>query len=256
MKLTNKTVLIVGASQGIGAALAIELAKQKNRVVIVARRLEKLKEIQVQVEAEGSECLSIVADALDAQRAQEVINEVVAVFGGVDLGIMVVGGAYPTLTAELNVTEVCHYMDYNYNTLVNYFVPLVAQMRKQGSGHIAHINSLAGFVVGPFMAQYGGTKAACRMFMDTAREELKPYNIAITNLCPGFIDTPAMEKAKDKPTPFMMKADYAAQKMIKALERKKRTYKFPFPLVLATTVVQWLPYGLRSFAFQKILNKN
>ncbi|MCP4438516.1 MAG: SDR family NAD(P)-dependent oxidoreductase, partial [Aureispira sp.] len=60
MKITNKTVLIVGASQGIGAALAIELAKQKNNIVIVARRLEKLKEIQAQVEAKGSTCLSIV----------------------------------------------------------------------------------------------------------------------------------------------------------------------------------------------------
>ncbi|MCP4439227.1 MAG: SDR family NAD(P)-dependent oxidoreductase [Aureispira sp.] len=231
-------------------------SKQKNNIVIVARRLEKLKEIQAQVEAKGSTCLSIVADALDASRAEEVVTEVVTAFGAVDIGVMVVGGGYPTITEELKVEEVCYYMDYNYNTLINYFVPLVAQMRKQGSGHIAHINSLAGFVVAPFMAQYGGTKAACRMFMDAAREELKQYNISITSLCPGFIDTPAMEKVKDKPTPFMMKADYAARKMIKALERKKRTYKFPFPLMFATTLTQWLPYRLRSFIFQQILKKN
>ena len=256
MKLKNRVILIVGASQGIGAALAYQLAAKGNKIAIVARRLSKLKAVQQKAEEQGGTCICIQADALDETRAQEVIAEVVKQWGKIDVGILNVGGGDAAFTDELTPTEIAAFMDFNYKTMLNYFSPLVAQMKEQTEGgQIVHMNSLAGFIPGPFMGHYGSTKAACRMFLDTARVELKAHKIRITTLCPGFMDTPAMEK-NDKPTPFMMSADFAARKMVKGIEREKKTYLFPFPLAFATRLGQLLPMSIKEFIFGNVIKKD
>lgn len=256
MKLENKVILIIGASQGIGAALAYALAPKSNKIVVVARRLHKLEEVKAKVEKLGSECYCIAADALDRKRAAEVVAEVVAQFGQIDVGILNVGGGDGAFTDQLSAEEITNFMEWNYHSMIHYFSPLAAQMKEQKEGgQLVHMNSLAGFTPAPFMGHYGSTKAACRMFLDTARVELKDHKIKITTLCPGFMDTPAMEK-NDKPTPFIMTAPYAATKMVKAIEREKKTYLFPFPLAFATRLGQALPKPLKEFVFGKIMAKD
>jgi len=256
MKLERKIILIVGASQGIGAALAYALAPKNNTIIVVARRLHKLEEVKAKVEQLGSKCHCIAADALDRERAAEVVREVVTKFGQIDVGILNVGGGDGAFTDQLSAKEITDFMEWNYHSMIHYFSPLVAYMKLQKiGGQIVHMNSLAGFTPAPFMGHYGSTKAACRMFLDTARVELKDENIRITTLCPGFMDTPAMEK-NDKPTPFIMTASYAATKMIKAIEREKKTYLFPFPLAFATRFGQVLPKALKELIFGKIMAKD
>jgi len=257
MKLSNKVILIVGASQGIGEELVCQLAAKNNKIAIVARRLHKLEEVKERAEKKGSSCICIAADALDANRAQEVVEEVVQKWGRIDVGILNVGGGGKgAFTDELTSSEIAHFMAWNYTSMINYFSPLVQQMKTQSfGGQLVHMNSLAGFTAAPFMGHYGSAKAACRMFLDTARVDLKAHKIRITSLCPGFMSTPAME-TNDKPTPFIMTEEVAARKMIRGIEREKKTYLFPLPLALATRLGQLLPQWLKEIVFGKVIKKD
>lgn len=255
MKLTKKNILIVGASQGIGAALALNLANRDNKIALVARREKELKQIQEQVQQKGSICEIFVADAMHSPAAQEVVQTLAKQWGKIDLAILNVGGAPPSLVSEMTVEQMQHYMDLNFKTLLNYFVPLVAQMRQQEQGgQIAHMNSLASFQALPFSGHYSSSKSACRLFLETAMAELHQYKIRISILCPGFMDTPAQEK-NPNPKPFILSPSVAAKKMVRAIEREKKLYAFPFPLVWGLRLLACLPMGLKNLLYRRIINK-
>lgn len=256
MKFDNKNILIVGASQGIGEGMALELAKKgNNRIAIVSRRLSVLEEVAKKIEARGSQALAIEADALDKERALEVVKEVVNEFGSIDLAILVVGGAPPVLTYEARVETVHNIMELNYHSMANYFKPLVEQMKAQGGGLIAHMNSLAGFIPLPILGPYAASKAAARLFLTAARAELQAQNIRISILCPGFIQTEGLGGVDPKPMP-VMEVDYAARKMVKALEKEKRLYAFPFSLKFGIKTMLALPYFIKKPILKKLLKMN
>jgi short-subunit dehydrogenase len=256
MKFNNKNILIIGASQGIGEGIAIELAqKGKNRIAIVSRRLSVLQEVAKKIEAKGSKALAIEADALDQARAVEVVKEVVDKFGSIDLAILVVGGAPPVLTYEARVETVHNIMELNYHSMANYFKPVVEQMKAQGGGLIAHMNSLAGFLPLPILGPYAASKAAARVFLTAARAELLPDNIRISILCPGFIRTEGLGGVDPKPMP-VMEVPFAAKKMVNALEKEKRLYRFPFSLSFSIGMMSKLPYFIQKPVFQKLLKMN
>ena len=101
-------------------------------------------------------------------------------------------------------------------------------MKTQDTGGIiANTNSLAGFLGIPMQGQYSAAKAACRIFLDTARIELEPFNIRVLTICPGFVNT---EKNKEDgiPKPFSMGEEDAAQHILKALKlENSNTYSRP-----------------------------
>jgi short-subunit dehydrogenase len=142
-------------------------------------------------------------------------------------------------------------MRVNYDSMVNFFCPLVQQMKTQASGGIiANTNSLAGFLGMPTQGQYSAAKAACRIFLDTARIELKPLNIRVLTLCPGFVVT-ERNKHHGLPKSLTMSMDEAAQHILKALKSETREYLFPASLKMAVVVGRSLPHFLQ----EKILSK-
>src|SRR6266540_5542179 len=135
-RLADQTILIVGASSGIGAQVARDVAGHGNRVVIVARRAEELAAVAADVRAAGSACLDIAADALDPDAAAAVVDRAVAEFGAVDVALLNVGQGPDMLMAEVGVADIGWVMAVNYDMTVNYLVPLIAQMRRQSGGLI------------------------------------------------------------------------------------------------------------------------
>jgi len=254
MKLQGKNILIVGASQGIGEALALALASGQNKIAITARRVNVLRTVAEKIKAKGSEALVIPADALDSKLAVTVVQQVQQAFGHIDLAILVVGGAPPALTYTSSAEETQAIMELNFHTMVNYFQPLAQLMRQQGKGHIAHINSLASFVSMPLTGAYAAAKAACRFFLDTARAELLDDHVKITVLCPGFIDTPGLQGIDPSPFP-LLKAQDAAQRMIKAIEKEKRQFAFPKKIVSAIQSTKILPYFLMKNIQKRLIEK-
>lgn len=252
MKITNKTVLIAGASAGIGRAVAVALAKQGNRLVVTARRQAELDSLAAEAIELGSECIAIASDALDEQQAANVVAATVEKFGGIDLAILNIGDGPSFNMATETAAAVKQNMGLNYDTLVNYLVPVIAQMRTQGHGHIAHTNSLAGFLGLPQQGPYCAAKAAGRILMDTSRIELADDNIKFTSLYPGFVAT---ERVADDgiPAPFEISEETAAMHMIKGIEKEKMDYLFPFPLRWLIRLARVLPKSVVGFLTSKMM---
>jgi short-subunit dehydrogenase len=251
MKLHQKVILITGASSGIGRAVALALSNYQNSIVITARRENLLEEVAESIRANGSDALVISGDALSEEHAENVIQETVATFGCIDVALLNVGAGPPLNTATASPVEIKQNMKVNYDSMINFFSPVVHQMKKQRMGGIiAHTNSLAGFLGLPMQGQYSAAKAACRIFLDTARIELQPYNISVLTICPGFVNT-VKNKEDGIPKPFSMNEEQAAWHIVKALKLEIQEYLFPTSLKIGILLARILP----QFIVNKILLK-
>ena len=241
MDLHHKVILITGASSGIGKAVALALSPLHNRIVITARRKGLLKAVAQEIAANGSEVLAVSGDALHEGQAEKIVHDAVSRFGCIDMALLNVGAGPPLNTANASAGEIKQNMRVNYDSMINFFAPVVRQMKKQDTaGIIAHTNSLAGFLGLPMQGHYSAAKAACRIFLNTARIELKPYHIKVLMLCPGFVDTEKNRK-DGIPKPFSMSEDQAARHILKALEREIQEYLFPVSLKIGIILERLLP---------------
>jgi len=253
LELQHKVVLITGASAGIGKAVALALSHQHNQIIITARRAELLNKVAGRIDENGSEALVLPGDALDQAHAEEVVKQAVSRFGRIDIALLNVGEGPPLNTANASADEIKENMRVNYDTMINFFCPLVRQMKLQnGGGIIANTNSLAGFFGVPMQGQYSAAKAACRIFLDTARFELKSYHIRMLTICPGFVIT---EKNIEDgiPKPFAITEEKAAQYILKALRLEIKEYMFPASLKAITLLQRILPQFITEFILSKIL---
>ena len=142
MELTRKTILITGASSGLGRALAVELSKRDNALVVTARREPLLRELEREVLANGSRCLVGAADATDTEASRGVVQEAVTRFGTLDVAIINAGGSSAQRMGTISAEEVLATMRTNFDTLVNFLCPLIDHMRERG-GTIAYTGSPA-----------------------------------------------------------------------------------------------------------------
>jgi len=177
MKLNNKTILITGASSGIGRATALALSKNKNRIIITARREELLKNLADEIKTNSSECLYFASDATNEESCANIVSEIVKKYGQVDIAILNIGNGPPSNTLTATAATIKNCMKTNYETMINFYCPLIAQMKQQKTKcMIAHVNSLATFFGIPMQGDYTAAKGAARLFLDTARMELKKFN--------------------------------------------------------------------------------
>jgi len=249
MDLEQKVILITGASSGIGKATALALSHGHNRIIITARRKELLSDVAQIIEKNGCEALAINGDALDEAQAAGIVQQAVQRFGRIDIALLNIGAGPSLSIATAAPDDIRQNMRVNYDTMINFFCPLVQQMKTQDSGGIiANTNSLAGFLGLPMQGQYSAAKAACRIFLDTARIELKQFNIRILTICPGFVVT-ERNKQPGIPASFTMSLDEAAGYMLKALKSESREYLFPTRLKMAIMLPRILP----RFVTERIL---
>jgi len=250
MKLTNKTILIAGASSGIGRSVALQLASANNRIVICARRKEQLDVLASEIESQGSQALAIPCDALNKEASAAAIQQAIDAFGKIDAALLNIGDGPAFNMSKASVDEITHNMDLNYTTLVNFLIPLIAHMKEQKSGLIAHTNSLAGFLGLPMQGPYSAAKAACRILMDTCRTELKPFGIKFVSAYPGFVAT---ERVADDgiPAPFEISEKVAAGHIISAMRKEKSDYLFPFVTGSLIRLALILPKPLTGYLLSK-----
>ena len=250
MNLTNKTILIAGASSGIGRSVAIQLSKHNNRIIVCARRKEQLDDLANEIIAQGSQALAIPCDALNQEQASNAIKVSIEAFGRIDAALLNIGDGPAFNMSKSSVDEITANMDLNYTTMVNFLVPLIAHMKEQKSGLIAHTNSLAGFLGLPMQGPYSAAKAACRILMDTCRTELKPFGIKFVSAYPGFVATERV--AEDGiPAPFEISEQVAAGHIITAMRKEKSDYLFPFVTGSLIRLALILPKRITGFLLSK-----
>ncbi|MFD3502933.1 SDR family NAD(P)-dependent oxidoreductase [Streptomyces sp. NPDC058676] len=251
-RITGRTILIVGASSGIGAEVARRLAPGGNRIVITARRAPELAAIAQEIRAAGSDCLHIAADALKARAAADVVAAATAEYGAIDIALLNAGQGPDMAMDQVTVDDVSRIMALNYDVVVNYLIPLIGQMGSQKDGGlIAHTSSLAGLMGIPRQGPYSAAKAAARTLIDAARVELAPRGIRFTTIHPGFVATERISE-DSLPKPFQISQDQAARHVVRALEKEPAQAYFPWPTAALVRTLRTLPTPVSSLLLRKL----
>ena len=250
MVLKNKTILIAGASSGIGRQVALQLSHAGNRLILCARRKELLDTLAEEIRGNGSEALSVPCDALSKESAAAAVSNAESEFGKIDAALLNIGDGPSFHMGNSSVSDVLDNMDLNYATLVHFLVPLIAHMKKHRDGVIAHTNSLAGFLGLPMQGPYSASKAAGRILMDTCRTELKSSNIRFVSLYPGFVATARVEN-DGIPSPFEISEEYAANCVIRGITREQPDYLFPRTTGGLIRLARILPKRVTSYILSK-----
>ena len=248
----NKTILIAGASSGIGRQVALLLSHHNNRIIISARRRAELERLSHEITDNGSQALVVVCDAMLPNEAENCIQQSINQFSSIDIALLNIGDGPAFNMSNTTVAAIQKNTQLNYGTQVNFLVPLIAHMKQQGFGLIAHTNSLAGFLGLPMQGPYSAAKAAGRILMDTCRIELKPFGLKFVSVYPGFVATDRVQQ-DGIPSPFEINEAAAAKHIIYAIEKEKSDYAFPFMTASLVKLARVLPKALTARILVKLI---
>jgi short-subunit dehydrogenase len=239
----DRVVLITGASSGIGHALALELGKRGARLGLTARRALELSKVAEEISRAGGQALALPADVRSAEEINLVAERVREKWGRVDVLVANAGMSTTTAGTHLNAGEAGDVITINVIGVVNSVASVLPDMVKRGDGQLVAISSLASYRGLPKSGAYSASKAAVSTFFESLRVDLRRSGIAVTVIHPGFIRTPMTANRKKK-LPFLLEVDDAACRIIRAVERRARTYAFPWQLASLVRVLRHMPSAL------------
>ena len=185
--IENKVVVITGASSGLGAETARHLAGQGAKVVLGARRLDRLESLAAELGLDARAILS--TDVTDYLQVQALVDRAVELHGRIDVLINNAGLMPSSMLDKLKIDEWDRMIDVNIKGVLYGIAAALPKMKEQKSGQIINVSSVAGHKVGPGGAVYAGTKWAVRAISEGLRQEVKPWNIRTTIVSPGAVDT-------------------------------------------------------------------
>lgn len=185
--IENKVVVITGASSGLGEAAARLLAKEGAKLVLGARRLDRLQALASELSL-GKDAI-LQTDVTDVGQVRRLVDHAVKTHGRLDV-IINNAGLMPHSPLERGKVEDWDRMiDVNIKGVLYGIAAALPHMKTQKSGHIINVSSVAGHKVGPGGAVYAATKHAVRVISEGLRQEVKPYNIRTTIISPGAVAT-------------------------------------------------------------------
>jgi NADP-dependent 3-hydroxy acid dehydrogenase YdfG len=238
-----KTLLITGASSGIGRALALEYARGGTRLALCARRADELEATAAETRALGTTALCLPLDVTDVAAVNDALRRADRELGGLDMVIANAGRGDTMLSTRLTWEDVAPVFDVNVKGAMATLLAALPVFLAQKHGHLVGVSSLAGIRGLPTSAAYSASKAALSVFLESLRIDLAPTGIRVTDVQPGFVATPANEKATF-PMPFKWPVDRAVRHIARRLESTPAVVAFPWPLVLATRFGRLLPAWL------------
>ena len=185
--IRGKIVVITGASSGLGEAAARLLAKEGAKLVLGARRLDRLRALAGELSL-GKDAI-VQTDVTNVGQVRRLVDHAVKIHGRVD-AIINNAGLMPHSPLERGKVEDWDRMiDVNIKGVLYGIAAALPHMKTQKSGHIINVSSVAGHKVGPGGAVYAATKHAVRVISEGLRQEVKPYNIRTTIISPGAVAT-------------------------------------------------------------------
>ena len=241
----NRWALVTGASAGIGAALARELASRGAKLILTARRRGRLEAMAAELGARGTETRIMVADLNDPATPQLIFNATEGAGISVDILVNNAGlgqyGAFYSSPVEQELSQV----RVNCEAVVRLSRLFVPQMVERRRGWVLVVASTASFQPVPYLSTYAATKVFDRYFAQGLAAEVARFGVKVTALCPGATESEFFDVAKASTFKRRVQDTAAVARMgVEALARGQRTIIPPVSGRITAFMVRFLPVGL------------
>lgn len=256
--LKDKVVLITGASSGFGEDAARLFARESCKVVLAARRLDRLQLLASEIQNAGGEALAIPVDVTERAGIDVMVQTALDLYGRIDILFNNAGFGSVNWFEKFDP-------DRNIETLIRVNLigtmlvtrAVLPQMLKRREGHIINMVSVGGLIAAPTIASYSASKYGLRAFTDALRREVSPFGIHVSGIYPGPAKTEfgqKLERTRSRETIKRIKyprlsSEYVAGRVVDLAKRPRRTLVIPWWFRVITTfdtlfpvVVDWILY--------------
>ena len=240
---TNKTALVTGASSGIGRALSVELARRGARLGLLARRADALQGALREIESGGGRATALVADVRDVGAVRRAVESLRQAFGPIDLLIANAGIGDETPATKFDLARATEIVSINLIGAMNCVGAVLPEMVARSEGYLVAISSLAAYRGLPRSAAYSASKAGLSTFFESLRVDLQGTGVAVTVIHPGFIRTPMIAQRR-APVPYLLDLPEAIERIVAAIEKRKRSCAFPWQLAATVKLLALMPAPL------------
>lgn len=244
----HKTIVITGASSGIGAGLAQEYATNGVHLGLLGRNSERLGEVTAMCEAQGATVQTASIDVTD----REAMDDWLHTFDEktpIDLLVANAG-----ISGGSSGDETHRIFAVNVDGVLNTVLPVIPLMTARKRGQIALVSSLAGIRGLPSAPAYSASKATVRSYGEALRGQLGKQGVKVSVICPGYVKTPLTD-VNTFPMPFIMSPQKAAQIIRNGLARNRSRIAFPWPLYVPLWFLSCLSTALTDWLFARLPEK-
>ena len=247
MRLHDKTVIVTGASSGIGRETAIAFAHAEANLVLASRNEAALNELAAEVVPLVRRVLVIPTDVTQRATVDAMAEQAAQELGSIDILVNNAGLGLNALLAEGSMTNIRRLFEVNVFGALHCIQAVVPYMKKQGSGQIINVSSVAGKIATPRNGAYAATKFALTAISDALRLELADYGITVTTVYPGVTDTPFVDNVLKEvdvpPVPGIVRG-VSARRVANAIVRAARWEKRD----VYVTVTDRMAVGLKNLS--------
>ena len=263
MNFRNKVVVITGASSGIGEASAMKFAKKNAKVVLVARRKEKLLEVKKKISKYTDSILVCQCDVSNKLQVKEMCDIVLDTFGRIDILVNNAGFVIYGSVLDLSIEEIESQMETNYFGMIYCTKNFLPYMIEQGQGHIVNVVSVGASLGVPGVASYCATKFAMLGFSEGLKHELSGTGVDVTVVSPIMVDTPlfdhpSFENFSRRSTIAILSPEKVANTILKAANSSRLEIVVPSVARAGIWAKQNFPFFINPIignAFRKQLAK-
>ncbi len=252
LSLQDKVVLISGASSGFGADAARLFAREGARVVISARRVDRLESLAAEIRAGGGQVLVIPADVSNPSDLEHLVQKTLETYGQIDVLFNNAGFGRLDYLENLDLArDIESQIDVNLLGVIRLTRLVLPHMLERRQGHIINMSSVAGWLAAPLYSAYAASKFGVRGFTDALRREVAPFGIHVSGIYPGPATTEFGLHAGKNPAKaglkwlgrLNMSSEYVARKVVEVAKRPRRALIIPWwfrPLI----ALDWYLPGL------------
>jgi NAD(P)-dependent dehydrogenase (short-subunit alcohol dehydrogenase family) len=227
----DKVAIVTGASDGIGRATALALARQGACVAISARREAQLERVAHEIKEYGRDAQVVIADVTVISQVERLVGEVMERWGQIDILVSNAGEYVRAPVKSLTLPVLQHSMAVNFYGGIHAILAVLPHMRQRNSGHIVVVTSMNGKKGMPMDAPYAAAKFALTGFVEVLRQELYGSGIFVSNILPGRVDTEMIRNLKVPWISAKIAPEAVARAILIAIEKHKPEVILP-PLAI------------------------
>jgi len=259
---TNPVIIITGASSGIGAATARFLGEQGYRVVLAARRLDRLGQIADEIQVSGGQAFPVQTDITQLENTQQLVEKTIEKYGQIDILLNNAGfGRLKWLEMLDPIKDIELQLQVNLHGVIQITRAVLPHLIERRSGHIINMASVAGLIGTPTYTIYAATKFGVRGFTEALRREVSIWGINVSGIYPGSVITEfqqhmGVDRKTGLSTPRFMQltAEGVARTIYRVIQRPRRTVIIPW-FMRGTYWLNLLLPGLVDYAIKQRFTK-